>query len=135
MKKIKVRIKQNDEYSCGNLRFVWGVKSKECMSPCPANLYTMNDIDIVYDTKKRVYILGVNSLYKFNTHKEEAQYLLKLLDYFSDFMKRHDYEMNDPYYYFEYAPRIVTASAYISELYTMFKIFVKGYEAVYGGKE
>lgn len=117
------------------LQFVWGIKSKESCALGPASLLTLNDIEITYSLKNKQYILGVNSCYKFDTHQEEAQYLLKLLDYFTEFMREHEQDMDDPYYYFEYAPRIVMASEYLSELYTMFKIFVKGYAAVYGSEE
>jgi hypothetical protein len=45
-------------------------------------------------------------------------------------MEENNYDMDDPYYSFAWAPTITTESSEISELYRMFKVFVKGYEAV-----
>lgn len=36
----------DDEYNCGNLKFIWGIKSYDDMSSSDANMWTMNDIDI-----------------------------------------------------------------------------------------
>ena len=33
-------------------KFIWGVKSWDCLVNSDANLYTMNDIDIIYDRMK-----------------------------------------------------------------------------------
>ena len=124
---------EDNEYNNGALKFIWGVKSADCLSSDSANFYTMNDIQIIYDRKSKIYTLSVESIYQFDSHQDEAEYFSKLLDYFTDFMKENNYDMDDPYYIFAWAPAIVTASSKISELYTMFRIFVEGYKAVYGG--
>lgn len=90
------------------------------------------DIQLVYNKKTKKYKLDVNSVYMFENRLSEVEYFLKLLDYFTKFMEENNYDMDDPYYSFAWAPTITTESSEISELYTMFKVFVKGYEAVYG---
>lgn len=111
---LNFKAKKND-------KFIWGVK-----------INNNDSIQLVYNTKKKKYRLDVNSIQTFESHQDEAKYFLKLLDYFTKFMKENNYDMNDPYYYFAWAPTITNESSEISELYTMFKVFVKGYEAVYG---
>lgn len=90
------------------------------------------DIQLIYNKKTKKYRLDVHSFYMFENHQDEAKHFSKLLDYFTEFMKRNNYNIDDPYYFFAWAPTITTESSEISELYMMFKVFVKGYEAVYG---
>lgn len=134
-KNIKLRVKKFDVYENGDYKFIWGIKSPDCLSSETANLYSMNDIDLVCNTKTKKYLLGVESIYKFDSHKDEAKYLLNLLNYFTEFMKKNNYNTKDPYYCFAWAPEISTEADSISELYTMFRIFVEGYNVVYGGEE
>lgn len=123
-----------DEYNSGGIRFVWGVKSGDDLSQSEANLYTMNDIDICYDTQKEVYYLGVETIYSFmNGRKGQVEYYNKLLNEFTKFMEDNEYDISiqDSEYIID--PFVVQEAKTITELYVMFRIFVKGFESVYGG--
>lgn len=123
-----------DEYNSGGIRFVWGVKSGDDLSQSEANLYTMNDIDICYDTQKEVYYLGVETIYSFtNGRKGQIAYYDRLLREFTKFMEDNEYDISvrDSEYIID--PIVVLEAKTITELYEMFRIFVEGFKAVYGG--
>ncbi len=123
-----------DEYNYGDLKFIWGVKSWDDLTSKDANLYTMNDLDIIYDREEKEYMLGIETIYSFDNGNEgEIKYLEGLLDKFAEYMNENEYtttqdklcltciESSEPW-------RAET----ISELYIRFKIFVDGYKSVFG---
>lgn len=112
--------------------FIWGVKSWDDLSSSEANLYTMNDIDIVYDKEKNEYMLGVETAYLFDNRSSECEYLNSLLSQFSDFMKENHYDTEEPYMLWMRNPCTNMIAESIPELYTNFRVFVEGYKALYG---
>lgn len=70
---------KHDEYSLetDDIKFIWGVKSFDNLSGSDANLYTMNDIDIVYDKKNSEYMLGVETAYLFDSIKSSGLKVLR----------------------------------------------------------
>lgn len=123
---------EDNEYNCGEIKFIWGIKSYDCLVSGPANIYTMNDIDITYDRKTGLYELGVETVYMFDEDKiGEVKYLDGLLKAFTDFMTANRYSIDEPYTFFM-SPSINCEAESIPELYTQFRIFVEGYKAVYG---
>lgn len=104
-----------------------GVKSWDDLSGSEANLYTMNDIDITYDKKKKEYMLGIETAYAFKDYASERNYLKRLLKDFEKYMDdkglckfmTRSLFMRDPY-------TNITANS-IEELYVDFKIFVDGF--------
>lgn len=126
---------EDNEYNCGEIKFIWGIKSYDDLSEADACLYTMNDIDICYDRKEKVYILGVETAYLFEDKKAEVEYLERLLDKFTEFMEQNRYETHSSYCLFMSDLCTNCKAATIGELYTMFRIFVEGYKEMYGGTD
>ena len=123
---------EDNEYNCGNLKFIWGIKSYDDLTSMPANFYTMNDIDITYSRKSKLYSLGIETSYLFDNGKfGEAEYLNNLLQKFTEFMQENNYKTNEPYDLWMEMPDINMFAESIPELYTNFKIFVEGYKALY----
>lgn len=123
---------EDNEYNCDELKFIWGIKSWDDLTPGEANIFTMNDLDIVYDRARKEYLLGIETIYSFTEGNiGEINYLEDLLEKFTEFAVENGYitaedkhclrciESNDPW-------RAET----ISELYIRFKVFVKGYKSV-----
>ena len=50
-------------------------------------------------------------------------------------MEENNYDINKPYILSYKQPKIDMVADSIPELYTNFRIFVEGYNTVYGGKE
>lgn len=110
-----------------DFKFIWGIKSFDCLSEQDACLYTMNDIDITYDKKKKEYMLGVETAYAFKSHSDECEYLQNCLNAFTVYMDDNGLKKNEPYVLFMSNPCTITVAKTIEELYTNFKIFVDGF--------
>ena len=110
-----------------NFKFIWGIKSYDDLSCTDACLYTMNDIDIIYDKKKKEYILGIETAYLFKTYNDECKYLSDCLKAFTKYMDDNGLNKNEPFRLFMNNPCTNMVANSIEELYTNFKIFVNGY--------
>ena len=109
------------------LKFIWGVKSWDDLSGSDANLYTMNDIDIIYDKKEKKYMFGIETAYIFKTHISECKYLRDCLNAFTKYMDDNGLNKNEPFGLFMSNPCTSMEAGTIEELYTNFKIFVNGF--------
>ena len=110
-----------------NFKFIWGIKSYDDLSCTDACLYTMNDIDIIYDKKKKEYILDIETAYLFKTYNDECKYLSDCLKAFTKYMDDNGLNKNEPFRLFMNNPCTNMVANSIEELYTNFKIFVNGY--------
>ena len=110
-----------------DIKFIWGVKSFDDLSSSNACLYTMNDIDIIYDKKKKEYILGIETAYLFKTYNDECKYLSDCLKAFTKYMDDNGLNKNESFRLFMNNPCTNMVANSIEELYTNFKIFVNGY--------
>lgn len=107
--------------------FIWGVKSWDDLSGADACMYTMNDIDIMYDKKREVYMLGVETAYMFDSYTSECSYLKDCLNAFTKYMDDNNLNKNVRYMLFMSNPCTSMEAESIEELYTNFKIFVDGF--------
>ena len=128
-KYIKEMDKEYGDYTLetDDLKFIWGIKSYDDLSCADACLYTMNDIDIIYDKKKKEYILGIETAYLFKTYNDECKYLSDCLKAFTKYMDDNGLNKNEPFRLFMNNPCTNMVANSIEELYTNFKIFVNGY--------
>ena len=110
-----------------NIKCIWGVKSGDDLSGSDANLYTMNDIDIVYDKKENKYMLGIETAYIFENHADECSYLKDCLAAFTKYMDDNGLKKNESYRVFMNNLCTSIKADSIEELYTNFKIFVDGF--------
>ena len=124
---------KDDEYNCGDLKFIWGIKSWDDLTSKDANLYSMNDLDIVYDREKKEYMLGIETIYTFDDKEDEIKYLEGLLDKFTEYVRENKYITNQDKMCLTYIESSEPWRAKtISELYIRFKIFVNGFKSVFG---
>ena len=110
-----------------DMKFIWGIKSLDDLSSCDACIYTMNDIDIIYDKKKKKYLLGIETAYCFKTHADECEYLKQCLNAFTKYMDNNGLDKNTPYMLFMNNACTSMEADSVEELYTNFKIFVDGF--------
>lgn len=117
----------DDEYNCGPYKFIWGVKSDDCLIAGDANIYTMNDIDIDFNRLTNQYELGVEMIYRFISIQDEIEYYRELLDKFTKYVNDNGLDVkqhcNPAFSGFGIQFKADT----IEELYIQFKIFVIGY--------
>ena len=110
-----------------------GIKSWDNLTSKDANLYSMNDLDIVYDREKKEYMLGIETIYAFNDKEDEIKYLEGLLDKFTEYVRENKYITNQDKMCLTYIESSEPWRAEtISELYIRFKIFVNGFKSVFG---
>lgn len=114
-------------YETKSMKFIWGVKSWDDITGADACLGTMNDIDVVYDKDRQVYMLGVETAYLFKTYGYECQYLRDCLKAFTKYMDDNGLSKNEPYRLWMSNPCTNMEAETIEELYTNFKIFVDGF--------
>ena len=85
-----------EENDYDDLEFVWGIKSWDDITSTEANLYTMNDLDIVYDRIRNEYMLGIETVYLFaDGNNGEIKYLEHLLEKFTEFARENNYISSD----------------------------------------
>lgn len=132
LKKLYPDYNGDDEYNCGTLKFIWGVKSWDDLCPADTCLYTMNDIDICYDRETKKYMLGVETAYMFKDKLAEVEYLEGLLSYFTKYMIDNNLSTEEPHFLWMSSPCTSMEAKTIAELYTNFRIFIEGYKALYG---
>ena len=113
---------ENDE-----IKFVWGIIGTGELSGKQPNLYTMNDIEIIYHKKEKRYYLDIETAYLFQTSDEECRFLRNCLSYFSNFMDENGLSKMKPYNLFMSRPDINMAAESLEELYTNFRLFVDGF--------
>lgn len=113
---------ETDDY-----KFIWGVKSWDDLSGADACFYTMNDVDITYDKKKKEYMLGIETAYMFKSYSAECDYLRDCLKAFTKYMDDNGLKKNEPYILFMHDPCTSMTAKTIEELYVNFKIFVDGF--------
>ena len=137
LNKYRLRLQHSDfednEYNCGNLQFVWGVKSPDDISAQVATFYTMNDLDIIYDRESNEYLLGIETIYSFSEgSKGEIKYLENLLERFTEFMEENRYiPTEDKLCLYRIESGEPWRAETILDLYIRFKVFVNGYKSVF----
>lgn len=123
---------EDNEYNFDNLKFIWGIKSWDDLSSCDANLYTMNDIEILYDRDTKEYALDIETIYQFKDGKDgEVKYLDGLLNAFTKYMEENNLDMDEPFGFWNCQPNNFWRAKSIPELYTSFRLFVEGYKSLY----
>ena len=118
-------------YEYGNFEFIWGIESGDDFYNEEPNLFTVNDLDIVYHKDTNSYHLGVETIYRFMDGNEgEIKYLENLLDRFTAFIKEEKFILPENLLLAKTLVSNPFEAKTIPELYLRFKIFVEGYKAV-----
>ena len=118
---------KDDEYNCGPLKFIWGLKSYDDLSSCDVNFYSMNDIDIYFNRDTQKYILGIETIFKFESQDHRIKYLERLLKAFKEYMSGKFDSTFDPHNLYLYNDGNFFQASSLTELYYKFEIFVTGY--------
>lgn len=124
------QIKKDTKKYEDTYEFIYGIKSYDDFSlGNEANLYTMNDLDIVYNKKTKKYIIGIETIYSFsNGRKGEQEYIKDLLNKFTEWMQSKGYDTNTYIpIYSAFNKNINSEFDSIEELYAYFKMLVNGF--------
>ena len=125
----KLKVKDDSK---NQTHFVWGVKSFDDLSGAEPGLYTMNDIEICYDSVNGTYILGLETLYEFANTEGKIKYLEGLLSSFHDYLDENQlFDLSwNPFNLYWYTKGRFFEAKSLTELYYKFKIFVSGFSSM-----
>ena len=124
---------EDDEYNCADNKFIWGIKSYDDMTENPPSFYTLNDIDIYYNRKSKLYFLDIETIYQFDSRDDEKKYLYNLLNKFGEYLlslgglEGFDYNLNKQPRLFEFDLSNgydLFKSTSLEDLFYRFKTFV-----------
>lgn len=119
---------EEEAYENEVIKFIWGIKANDDLSDSDANLYTLNDIDLIYLKDENKYVLSVETIYYFDEEKYKLKYLIKCLDAFTRFMNENGYDINKkPFWMDVFSFNIDSKFDSIEDCYAMFKMLVNGY--------
>lgn len=116
---------ENDE-----MTLIWGIKSDDDFTNTKCTLATMNDFDIIYLKKRKKYIIGLETIYKFSNESFERTYLVKILAAFTDWMFDNNYSVDkkiDIHHIFTNGVSLNDEFDSIEEAYAAFAFLVHGY--------
>ena len=118
---------KDDAYNCGPLKYIWGVLPN---GDDADNFYQLTDLDIYYNRDTKKYMLGVETICKFETVEDSINYLDNLCNRFYDYLK-NDFDPNiNPFNLYTYNDGNLFQAESLSALYYKFKIFVEGYKHI-----
>ena len=115
------------------MKLIWGIVAYDDFSAVKPNLFSMNDIELIYYKKEKKYILGIETAYVMDKQNEK-KYMKYLFDKFTDWMIANGYNTNlslSPYgdfvELFSEGVNINTHFKTIEDAYRTFAILVNGY--------
>ena len=67
-----------------SIRLIFGVLSSDNLCGDNPNLYTMNDLNVIYDKRTKEYSVSIEAIYQFDSVDGQVEYLKSLLNKFTD---------------------------------------------------
>lgn len=116
---------KDDEYNCGPLKYLFGVLPNNEFA---TNWHQLTDLDVYYNRDTKRYMLGIETIYKFETIENSIKYLDNLCNRFYDYLKNNFDPNVNPFNLYTYNDGNLFQAESLSELYYKFKIFVEGYK-------
>lgn len=118
---------KDDEFNCGPLRYIYGVKYN---NEDASSFNTLNIMDICFnrDTEKYIVCLDFSVSDKYSTNDSMLNMLTILLEKFSYFIRNNEYfdHSFNPFSINVYEDGNIYVGNNLTELYYKFKIFVNG---------
>lgn len=121
-----------------SIRLIFGIKSYDDLSGRDANLYTMNDLDVIYDKETKKYSASVEAIYQWDNEEDISTYLQSLLSKFTQYMIDNNLDTNYKISFYDifYGNIGINCVAdSIEECYSKFKFMVDGYCRMWNGRE
>ncbi len=89
------------DYKYGNytvetdeMKFIWGVKAYDDFSNCDANLFSMNDLELIYFKERDEYGFDWEDIYIFEKRKHAIRYYKRLLKLAYEWMISNGYDID-----------------------------------------
>lgn len=114
-----------------SIKLIFGVKSYDDLCECDANLYTMNDLAVIYDKQTKKYSIIIETFYQFDSIEGQVGYLNGLLEKFTKYMTENNLDKNYKISFYDifYCDININCIANsIEECYARFKFIVEGFD-------
>ena len=133
-KNLNVESGMDDDYinddESSSLKHIWGIISCDDLSEKDSNLWTMNDIELLYWKKTDDYSVEIETMFSFGDKNAEKEYVKRLLNAFTNWMKENDYNTDNTlclYGVFTEGYNINSHFPTIEEAYANFKLLANGF--------
>lgn len=106
------------------------LSNDEMVKQYGATLYTMNDLDVIYDKETKKYSVDIEAIYQWDDKSGIAIYLQSLLNQFTKYMTDNNLKTNYKISFYDifYGKIAIECEAdTIEECYAKFKFIVDGY--------
>ena len=113
-----------------SIKLIFSIKSYDDLCECDANLYTMNDLDVIYDKQTKKYSISIETFYQFDSIEGEVKYLNGLLEKFTKYMTDNNFDKDYKISFYDifYGDININCIANsIEECYARFKFIVEGF--------
>ena len=133
-KSIKLEKEMFEKYEdCEDesIKLIFGVKSYDDLCECDANLYTMNDLAVIYDKQTKKYLTIIETIYQFDFIEGQVRYLNGLLEKFTKYMTDNNLDKNYKISFYDIFHSNININCIadsIEECYARFKFIVEGFD-------
>lgn len=141
-RQMKIEEDMFNQYGdCENesIKLIFGALSgDEMVRKYGATLYTMNDLDVIYDKESKKYSASVEAIYQWDEISGISIYLQSLLNQFTKYMVDNKLDTNYKISFYDifYGKIAMECEAKtIEECYAKFKFMVDGYCRMWNDKE
>jgi flagellin-specific chaperone FliS len=121
------------------IKLIFGTLSyDEMVRQYGATLYTMNDLDIIYDKESKKYSASVEAIYQWDDKSGIFKYLQSLLSQFTKYMIDNNLDTTYKIVFYDIFYGNITIDCVadtIEECYAKFKFMVEGYCKMWDEKE
>lgn len=121
------------------IKLIFGTLSyDEMVRQYGATLYTMNDLDIIYDKESKKYSASVEAIYQWDDDGGIVKYLQSLLSQFTKYMIDNNLDTTCKIVFYDIFYGNITMDCVadtIEECYAKFKFMVEGYCKMWDEKE
>lgn len=84
-----------NSYVYGDISYIFGIPAHDLYGKdAISNLFTTDDLKIVYDGGKNKYCLEIETIYQFQTEEDEINYYSQLLSRFAEWMAQNQYDIH-----------------------------------------
>ena len=118
------------DYESQSMKFIWGIKSWDDLSGKNCNLFTLNDMDLIYHKDTNDYSIDIETYYDFTSEDADKEYLLNILKAFTKWMNDNGYSTNEKCSFYKVFSNEININEHfdsIEECFAYFKILVNGY--------
>lgn len=119
-----------NDYESSRLKHIWGIVSPDDISGNDSNLWTLNNMELLYWKETDDYSVELETMFLFEEKKAEKEYVKRLLNAFTNWMTANGYNTEATlrlYGVFTEGYNMNSRFPTIEEAYANFKLLANGF--------